>query len=221
MSDQKTLLPFLSPTTIYISGPTQSGKSMLARKLIENASTMFTEPPEKILYAYSEYQKMFNEMQNIPNLTFYEGLPNTDVIEEFTLNQNHSLIFLDDLISRFVQDLEQLHLFSVTSHHRGASVVLISQSLYPPGKYSKSISLNCANFILFRNPRDMRQLSTFASQILPGRTKYFNDSFKKATEGKNFGHLLVDLSNQRTDCEKYMLRSGIFPDDTCVIYRPI
>lgn len=221
MNEEKTILPFLSPTTLYIAGPTQSGKSMFSRKLIENASNMFTEAPEKIMYAYSEYQKMFEDMQNIPNLTFYEGLPDKNVIEEFTCNQKHSLIVVDDLVSRVVQDLEQLHLFSVTSHHKGASVVLISQSLYPPGKYSKSISLNCANFVLFRNPRDMRQLSTFASQVLPGRTKYFNDSLKKATEGKRFGYLLVDFSNQRMDREKYMLRTGIFPDDTCVVFLPV
>lgn len=137
------------------------------------------------------------------------------------MQPKHSLIVLDDLVSRVVQDLEQLHLFSVTSHHKGASVVLISQSLYPPGKYSKSISLNCANFVLFRNPRDMRQLSTFASQVLSSRTKYFNDSLMKATEGKRYSYLLVDLSNQRMDREKYMLRTGIFPDDICVVFLPV
>ena len=96
MDEEKTLLPFLSPTTIFVSGPTQSGKTMFCKKLIENASKMFTEAPEKILYAYSEYQKMFEEMQHIPNLTFYEGLPDKNVIDDFTSNQNHTLIFLDD-----------------------------------------------------------------------------------------------------------------------------
>lgn len=120
-------------------------------------------------------------MQDIPNLIFHEGLPDKQKIEEFTLDCNHSLIILDDLISKIVQSEELLHLFAVTSHHKMASVVLLSQSLYPPGKYAKSISLNCANFVLFRNPRDMRQIMTFASQILPGMTKYFMESYLKST----------------------------------------
>lgn len=220
MDNEKTLLPFGSPTTISVVGPTQAGKSVFTKRLIENADSMFTKPPEKILYAYSEYQPLFDDMQGIPNIIFHEGLPDKQKIEEFTQNTKHTLIILDDLISKIVQSEDLLHLFAVTSHHKMASVVLLSQSLYPPGKYAKSISLNCANFVLFRNPRDMRQLITFASQILPGMTKYFMDSYLKATQ-QRYSYLLVDLSPHRED-RQFMLRSKIFPDDdTCVVYRPI
>ncbi|VDH94116.1 Hypothetical predicted protein [Mytilus galloprovincialis] len=145
------------------------------------------------------------------NLIFHEGLPDKQKIEEFTQDTQHSLIVLDDLISKVVQSEEVLHLFAVTSHHKKASVVLISQSLYPPGKYSKSISLNCANFVLFHNPRDMRQIVTFASQILPGMTRYFLDAFLKITKQK-YAYILIDLSPHRED-RQYMLRTGIFPED--------
>lgn len=219
MENDRTMLPFSSPTTICVVGPTQAGKSMFTKRLIENANVMFVEPPEKILYAYSEYQPLFDDMQEQSNLIFHEGLPDKQKIEEFTENGKHSLIILDDLISKIVQSEELLHLFSVTSHHRKASVVLISQSLYPPGKYAKSISLNCANFVLFRNPRDMRQLITFASQILPGMTQYFMDSYLKATK-ERYSYMLADLSPHRED-RQYMLRTGIVPGDTCVVYRPI
>lgn len=218
MANEQTLLPFSSPTTIYIAGPTQAGKSVFTKRLIENANVMFTKPPEKILYAYSEYQPLFDDMQ-ASNVIFHEGLPDKQKIEEFTQNTKHTLIVLDDLISKIVHSEELLHLFAVTSHHKMASVVLISQSLYPPGKYAKSISLNCANFVLFRNPRDMRQLTTFASQILPGMTRYFMSSFLLATR-RRYSYMLVDLSTHRED-RQYMLRTGIFPGDTCVVYRPI
>lgn len=71
----KTLLPFISPTTIYIVGPTQAGKSLFTKELLENSTEMFTFPPVKIVYAYSEYQKLFDDMQYISILTFHEGLP--------------------------------------------------------------------------------------------------------------------------------------------------
>lgn len=218
MENEQTLLPFSSPTTVYISGPTQAGKSVFFNKLIENADVMFTKPPEKKLYAYSEYQPLFDDIQ-ASNLLFHEGLPDKQKIEEFTQNTKHSLIILGDLISKIVQSEELLHLFAVTSNHKMASVVLISQYLYPPGKYAKSIFLNCANFVLFRNPRDMRQLITFASQILPGMTRYFSDALFLATR-ERYPYMFVDLSPHRED-QQYMLRTGIFPGDTCVVFRPI
>lgn len=217
--DEKIVIPFTSPTTIQICGPTQSGKTMFTKKMIENASHMFTDPPEKIMYVYSEYQKLFDEMKHIPHLVFHEGLPDKQQIEEFTENTGSSLIILDDVINQVVNSPEKLKLFTVTSHHRGCSVILISQNLYSPGRYAKTISLNCANFVLFRNPRDMRQISTFASQILPGMTKYFLDSFSRATKHK-YGYLLIDLSPHRDD-NRYMLRTNIFPGDYCVVYQPI
>lgn len=153
-------------------------------------------------------------MQDIPNLGFHDGLPNKQEINEFTENTEHTLLILDDLESKIVQSEELLHLFTVTSHHKKASVVLISQNLYPPVKYSKSISLNCANFVLFRSPRDMHQLITFSSQILPGMTRYFMDSFTKVKKKQFYSYLLVYLSPHRK-YRQYMLGAGIFPDDTC------
>lgn len=129
-------------------------------------------------------------------MTFHEGLPDKKTIEEFTHDMKHALIIIDDLMSKLVQSDDVLQLFTVTSHHRMASCCFISQNLFCAGKHARSISLNCVNFVLFRNPRDMRQLSSFASQILPGKTKYCLDSFQKATE-KPFNYLLVDLSTRR------------------------
>lgn len=128
-------------------------------------------------------------------------------------------MILDDLVSKIVQSEDLLHLFTVTSHHRNISCVFITQNMYPPGKYAKSISLNCANFVLFQNPRDTRQLITFASQILPGQTKFFMDSYYKSTK-ERYTYLLMDLSSHRHD-RQYMLRTGIFPKDTCVVYTPV
>ena len=219
-TSEKTLLPFSSPTTLGIFGSTQCGKSVFTKRLIENSSKMFTEAPVDIMYAYSEHQKLFDDMKYITNLTFHEGLPDKQTLEDFSKHKKHTLLILDDLITKVVQSEELLHLFTVTSHHRNTSCVLISQSLYPVGKYSKSISLNIANFILFCNPRDGRQIVTFASQILPGQTRYFMDSYTKATQHR-YGYLLVDISPHRQqEYRQFMLRTGIFPGDTCIVYKP-
>jgi len=66
MMRRKDSTSFLFTYDIYC-GPTQSEKSMFTKRLIENSSAIFTEVPEKFLYAYYEYQNFFDDMQNIPN----------------------------------------------------------------------------------------------------------------------------------------------------------
>ena len=139
---KKKLLPFFSPTTNCAVGATQLGKTMFTKKLVENTDAMFTIPPEKILYAYSEHQKLFDEMQNIPNLTFYEGLPDKQRLEELAINTKHSLVILDDLMSKIVQSEDLLHLCTITSHHKGISVVYLSQFFFTQRRYAKAIAIN-------------------------------------------------------------------------------
>ena len=85
---------------------------MFTKRLIENASTMFTETPPEVMYAYSEYQQMFGDMKHIPNVTFHEGLPDKQTIEEFSKNKTHTLLILDDLISKIVQSEELTSVYS-------------------------------------------------------------------------------------------------------------
>ena len=216
--ERESLVPFQSPSTILISGSTQSGKTRFTKKLLENASGMFTLPPQRILYAYSEYQPVFDDMKTtIPNITFHQGLPSRDQIEDFSEGQDHVILVLDDLMLKITASEECVQLFTVTSHHRNVSVLFLTQCLYPPGRYARSISLNCAYVVLFRNDRDQRQITCFASQILPGQTGYFKDAYDKATK-ERYGYLLTDLSPHSD--KLYRLRTRIFPADDTLVYAP-
>lgn len=80
-----SLLPFSAPTTILICGSTQSGKTHFAKKLLQNANGMFSMPVDRIIYAYSEHQPIFEEMEKtIPNLSLHQGLPTKEDIEQYT-----------------------------------------------------------------------------------------------------------------------------------------
>lgn len=69
----KSLLPFSAPTTILIRGSTQSGKTHFTKRLLQNADKMFSTPVDKIIYAYSEHQPMFDEMMSsIPRLILHQ-----------------------------------------------------------------------------------------------------------------------------------------------------
>lgn len=199
-----------------LNGCTQSDKTYFAKRLLRNADGMFTVPPRRIVYAYSEYQLLFDEMtRKISNNVFHRGLPIREDLENYSEGLDHVILVLDDLMLQITQSEDCVQLFMVTSHHRNITVMLLTQSLYPPGKYTKSISLNCTNVVLFRNDRDKRQALTFASQILPGQMDYFRDALEKATRDR-YGYLLLDCS-QHTD-RTYMLRSHIFPDEDTVVY---
>lgn len=213
------LLPFHSPTTILISGCTQSGKTFFTKRLLENANYMFTIPPQKIVYAYSEYQPAFELMkQTIPNIVFHEGVPSSEDVDNYAEGLDHVILVLDDLMLKITHSEECVQLFTVTSHHRKVSVIFLAQNLYPPGKYARCISLNCAYVVLFRNRRDSRQVLTFGSQILPGQTNYFRTAYEKATL-EQYGYLLVDLSPHSE--KKYQLRTHIFPGEDITVYVPM
>lgn len=180
---------------------------------------MFSTPVDKIVYAYSEYQPMFDEMMaNIPRFLLHQGLPSKEDIERYTEDVNHTIVVLDDLMLQVAQSQDCVHLFTVTSHHRNVSTVMLSQNLYPPGKYARTISLNCLNVILFKNYRDSRQILTFGSQILPGHVRYFKAAYETATR-LNFGYLHICL--EPTQNKEYQLRSRILPGEDMIIYQPL
>lgn len=124
-------------------------------------------------------------------------------------------VVLDDLMLQVAQSQDCVHLFTVTSHHRNVTTIMLSQNLYPPGKYARTISLNCLNVILFKNYRDSRQIITFGSQILPGQNSFFKAAYESATRSN------LHVCLEPTQNKEYQLRTHILPGDEMVIYQPI
>ena len=58
------------PFTCIVSGPSGSGKSVFTLKLIEHAQETIIPTPERILFFYGEYQKIFD---NHPGVEFQDG----------------------------------------------------------------------------------------------------------------------------------------------------
>ena len=75
-----TVLPFSSPTTIIISGPTGSDKTTFMFRLIDNKAEMFNVEPENIYYFYSIWQPLFETFAG-ENIHFIQGLPNEKIIQ--------------------------------------------------------------------------------------------------------------------------------------------
>ena len=132
---------FKTPANFYICGQSQSGKSFLVRSILYNLDELFNHVPSKIIYCYGERQSEFHEMESkIPNIDFVEGFP--DNLFDILDGCQNSLVVIDDLMSECSSDQRMSYLFTRGSHHRGVSVMCLTQNFIPLGKQSRTISLN-------------------------------------------------------------------------------
>ena len=196
---------FKVPANFYISGQSQSGKSYLVRRLLRHLKELFYPVPTKVIYRYGEYQKEFDELHGVD---FIEGFP-TD-LTQLTQGHEQTLLILDDLMGECSGDQRVSDLFTRGSHHKGVSVLYLTQNLFPPGKLSRTISLNSHYFIVFKNPRDSLGIATLAKQMFPRRSQYLMESFHDATK-KPYSYLLIDCHPQTQ--EELRLRTNILPGE--------
>ena len=159
----------------------------MVRPMLNHLEEMFHPLPTKTIYCYGEYQKEFDEFPS--NVELVEGFPNN--LSELTKGHDNSLIVLDDLMSQCSNDPRVADLFTRGSHHPGISVVYLTQNLFPPGKLSRTISLNSHYMLIFRNPRDSLGIATLAKHMFPKHIDYLLEAFRDAT-GKPYGYLLID-----------------------------
>ena len=201
---------FKVPANFYVSGQSQSGKSFLVRQLLQHTNELFYPVPTKIIYCYGEYQKEFEELRNVD---LVEGFPSN--LDDLTKGHYQSIVVLDDLMGECSKDQRVSDLFTRGSHHKGISVFYLTQNLFPPGKLSRTISLNCHYIFVFKNPRDSLGIATLAKQMFPRQSNYLVDSFHDATKHP-YSYLLIDCHPQTP--ENIRLRTNILPGERQFAY---
>ena len=82
-------------------------------------------------------------------------------------------------------------------------------------KEQRTISLNSHYLVVFKNPRDVSQITHLAKQMYPGKVKYVQEAFINATE-KPHGYLLFDLRQDTPD--HLRLRTSFFPPTRQEVY---
>jgi len=208
---------FKTPSSIMISGPSQCGKTVLTLKLLKNLEEMFAGEIFKIVYCYGAYQSCFVKFkEEVPNLVFVDGFPE-NVLDLF--ENQPGIMIVDDLMASCSNDQRMADLMTKHSHHRNITVIYIVQNLFPPGKFSRTISLNCHYIFAFKNCRDSLGIgiSTLVQQAFCDRTDrlYALESFNDATD-KMYGYLLFDM--HPSTHRDFRLRTNIFPNERHVSY---
>lgn len=138
--ENESILPFRSPTTCMVSGATMSGKTHFIYRILLNANGMFEIPPQNIIYCYSQYQPLYEEMErNITSLVLYQGLPSKEQLEEWTEGIKHTLVILDDLMTQVANSEETVAVFSITAHHKNCTVFLNTKFIFSVQKFSQFV----------------------------------------------------------------------------------
>lgn len=201
-------LTFLHPFTGMISGPTGCGKTRFVQKLLNYKIQMIQPPPERVLWCYGAYQELFKELVDVE---FHEGLPDLKELD----GRKRTLLILDDLMQECDSRVEKI--FTKYSHHANTSVFYLLQNLFFGGKQTRTISLNAQYMIIFKNVRDVSQITCLAKQMAPGNGKYITEAFRDAT-AQAHGYLCIDL--KATTDDDLRIRTNIFPNEQNYAYVP-
>ena len=137
--------------TFLISGPSNCDKTFFVSNFIKSLNYLMSPLPEQIVWCYSIWQKAYDQIeadfiQSIPNFDYFDGKP--------------TLLVIDNLMGQNIEIMTKF--FTRGSHHLNLTIFYLVQNLFFRG--IRTISLNSQIVILFKNPRDSKQLSFFARQ---------------------------------------------------------
>jgi len=150
MSDDD--LEFKNPFSCIVSRLNGSGKSSFCIRLLQNFDAICTERQivGGIIWCYSE-KTAVPERQLLPsNTAYHEGVP--EIFGGGGGDAKPCLVILDDLLND-VYSKEVWYLFTIGSHHRYISVILITPNLFHQGRNCRDRSLNGHYLVGFKNVR--------------------------------------------------------------------
>lgn len=201
---------FKHPFTAIVAGPTGSGKTRLIFEIISKPNQYIYPNIDTIIYCFSEWQQIFNQYKHIK---FHKGLID---IEKLDSKNKKILIIIDDLMEES-QTKQTSQLFTRGSHHKNISIILVLQNLFPPGKFSRTISINTHYIIVFKNPRDKLQIMNLAKQMFPGNSAFLIKAYDDATLEPN-GYIFID--NKQETPNEIRIQSNI-TDTYRIVYKQI
>ena len=195
--------------TMCVVGPSHSGKTTFVLELLENRQEVFDCQTNRVLWCYGIYQHELNTKLQQKGYHLHSGIVNVTEIQPF------DIIVLDDLLNESKNSQEVTAMFTRAAHHKPCFIIFIMQNLFPPGKESRTRSLNTHYYCIFKNPRDKSQIEFLARQISPRNSKAILKIFESATE-KPHSYLFLDFTQECPD--EFRFRSNLF-EKPMLIYK--
>ena len=205
---------FKTPSLIYLTGASYTGKTEFIFKLIENQQKLFQPNVKRIVFVYAVHQpELFKRIKRVyPEIEFVNGLFELQSKFEFS-RSNPTLLILDDVAHESSTSEYVLNLAVRDSHHKAITTVYVQHNLYQQNKFSKTIKLQTKYLVLFKNPMDMNQYKILGKQLFgEGFGQIVVNVFREISNGWAYPHLVLD---KHPDSDPNIcLISNIFPEDS-------
>lgn len=201
------------PICGIVCGPSMVGKTRLTIDIINN----------NVYDIFIKRVRWFSEASSAPERSAITDAIHVEFIhklpEQFLNDTGEPLlIIIDDFMDLSMKSEAVSKLFTKDSHHQNISVILLTQNIYNPGKYSRNISLNSSFYILFRNIRDQTQINRFLQQVCGSNAKAIQKVFKDAVHNKPHSYLFIDFSQRGHNLLR--LRTNILEKEAVSVYCP-
>ena len=176
-------LKLITPFSLIIAGPSQSGKSEFLYALLGNLHSAIDTKFDNIIFIYGVWQDVY---KSFPNIFF------TNKIEYLNSRPSgKTLMICDDIMSQVNNSPDLENLFT-KGRHENVSTVLILQSLFYSGSIMKTLRNNASYMVITAHLQDIQRLSAFASQLERKNSTYFNDVYDDIMKDK-YAYMFIDL----------------------------
>ena len=170
------------------------------------------------MVVFSEWQKIYEEWKILfPQCEFIENF-DEDYYKTIDSRKENLLILDDQMLEAGKSEYLKV-LFTKGSHHRRLTVIFLVQNVYDKGNSMRTANLNAHYLIFFKNNRDKTQQRILGQQMFPAIPRFPMEVLDDATNQNSHGYIVYDLRAE-TD-ERIRIRTGIFPGETLLFYRPV
>ena len=195
--------------SMLVVGPSQCGKTYFVEQLLTKPCVKYpSKKPRRIYWFYNQWQPGYASLKSTlgDEIQFTQGLPTlSEDLSEISPKFNNVVVF-DDLISQ-ATDSPMLSQLFTQGRHRNASTILLLQNMFPKGKFNTDISRNAQYMVLFRSPKDRKQIDIIAERIFAKDCPKFMSAYGSVT-AKPYGYVLVD-NQPKTTTDKQVV-SDVF-----------
>lgn len=207
-------LRFIRGATHLIVGPSGCGKTFRTCNILRWKNHIIQEGHliKNIVLCYSAWQPIYEQLKREGVVTkFIKKNPSSDefvtLVRDYS-DKGGSIVVIDDFMNNINQDM--VDIVTVQSRHYNTTTFILFQSLFPPNRLARQISLNVKYLHIHKNPRENAQIQTLARQVSPKNSKWIVAAYHKVTEEPH-QCLLLDLTQQRE--EKLRIRSHYLPHE--------
>ena len=186
---------------LFLSGPSGSGKTTFIVNLIRNIKDIAKDPPKLIIYYFKEWQPKFSDLAETLNIQFLED--SDKIIDHLSQLSTSALVIFDDMMNS--QNLKTVaQLFTVHGRHLDLSLAFLSQRLFKNDEFFRQISQNSDYMIIFKNPRNTREIRTLAGQITSRSLELVN-IYNHATRDP-YSYLFINLTQEGIPQLQYLTK---------------